>query len=156
VFSPKSFLRHKKASSSLEECAKGSFHKVLVQSCGKESSRRIVLCTGKIYYDLLDMQEKNNIDNITLVRLEQLYPFPYKELEKALKNSKESAIVWCQEEPKNQGAWSHVSPLLRELLGIDAQYIGPLERSSPALGYAHRHQKEQTAILRKALLGEKD
>ena len=142
LMTPKSLLRHKKAVSSLSEMAEGSsFHRVLWDDAqrGRNTEvklkpdaeiRRVVLCSGKVYYDLLDEREKRGIDDIYLLRLEQFYPWPMKTLSGELSRFKSAELVWCQEEPKNMGGWTFVDPWLELTLAkLDDQgQAGALRR----------------------------
>jgi 2-oxoglutarate dehydrogenase E1 component len=128
-----------------------------VQLVPDEQIRRVVLCSGKVYFDLLEAREKDGIRDVYLMRQEQLYPFPRKTLGAELKRFPQAELVWCQEEPKNMGAWSFVNPLLEEVMeevGMKAQrpiYVGRKEAASPATGLARRHQVEQEALVSAAL-----
>jgi 2-oxoglutarate dehydrogenase E1 component len=119
--------------------------------------KRVVLCTGKVYYDLLEMREKEGITDVYLMRQEQLYPFPRKTLSEQLKRFPQAELVWCQEEPKNMGAWTFVNPLLEEVMeavGMKAGrpvYVGRKEAASPATGLARKHLQEQEALVGTAL-----
>jgi len=119
VMAPKSLLRHKKVVSSFAEMGPGtSFHRVMYDSelpSEKEAARQVVLCSGKVYYDLLDAREKKGADDVHFLRLEQLYPFPVDPLMELLEPYKSCHLVWCQEEPRNMGAWPLVEGLLREV-----------------------------------------
>jgi 2-oxoglutarate decarboxylase len=155
IFTPKSLLRHPKAVSQLDDFAGGVFREVIGETGPIEAGRvsRILLCSGKIYYDLLERRT----ENIALVRVEQLYPFPYVDVQDViLRYPLTAEVFWVQEEPKNMGAWrfvrEQVQPLLaetRRLLG----YIGRRESASPATGSHKRHIQEQEAILAEAVAG---
>ncbi|RFC62841.1 2-oxoglutarate dehydrogenase E1 component [Fulvimarina endophytica] len=169
LMTPKSLLRHKRAVSRLDEMgADTSFHRLLWDDAerveGSETSlvsdekiRRVVMCTGKVYYDLYEEREKRGIDDVYLLRLEQLYPFPAKALIKELSRFKNAEMVWCQEEPKNMGAWSFVDPYLEWVLEhIGAQksrvrYAGRAAAASPAAGTTSIHMKQLEAFLEEAL-----
>jgi 2-oxoglutarate dehydrogenase E1 component len=115
--------------------------------------RRVVLCSGKIYYDLLAAAEKLEAGRPALVRVEQLYPFPAAELAAVLaKYGQAEEVVWAQEEPRNMGAWSFMEPRLEELAGaaLPIRYVGRIERASPAEGYATDHEAEQNRIVSEA------
>ena len=128
VMTPKSMLRNKRAVSTLEAFAAGaSFHRLLwdtrethkgekIKLARDDKIRRVVLCSGKVYYDLYEEREKRGIDDVYLLRVEQLYPFPLKSLVKELSRFKKAEMVWCQEEPKNMGAWTFVEPYLEWVL----------------------------------------
>jgi 2-oxoglutarate dehydrogenase E1 component len=156
VMTPKSLLRHPRAVSSLTDLAEGSFHKLISDPFVHERPqdvRRIVLCSGKIYYDLLAAREKQGAEGVALVRLEQIYPLPEEDLAAlfaACTNLRD--VVWAQEEPANMGAWRHVEVWLREGVGErDLRYAGRPDRASPAEGYATDHEREQARIVSEAL-----
>ena len=165
---PKSLLRHKLAVSKLSEMAEGSsFHRVLWDDAQYGHSdtklqpddkiRKVVLCSGKVYFDLLEERDKRGIDDVYLMRLEQFYPFPALSLTKELSRFKKAEIAWCQEEPKNQGAWTFVEPNIEWVLGrIEARhkrpsYVGRTASASPATGLATQHKAEQEALVDDAL-----
>ena len=163
VMTPKSLLRHKRCVSKLDEFATGSeFHRVLwddAKPCADDKAKRVVLCTGKVYYDLFEEREKRGLDNVVLLRVEQVYPFPADALEKELSRFKKAEIVWCQEEPQNMGAWFFVNPRIEEVLtSIGAKHTRPIyagrkEAASPATGLFKRHVQEQQALVEAALVG---
>jgi 2-oxoglutarate dehydrogenase E1 component len=149
---PKSILRHPKAVSRVQDLANGQFELVLrdpsIQDA--QSVHRVLLCTGKVYYDLLAEQERRKDSHTAIVRMEQLYPCPEWNLSKTLGSyARASEIFWVQEEPQNMGAWNfvhrHITPLLP--IGCDFRYIGRPERASPASGsYKIWHQEQETLI----------
>jgi 2-oxoglutarate dehydrogenase E1 component len=158
VMSPKSLLRHKDASSSLDELAKGAFQPVIgeIDTIDAKKVTRVVLCSGKVYYDLLNARREQKLNNIAIVRIEQLYPFPKDHLEKELaKYPKASEIVWCQDEPRNQGAWYWIASRHH----LDSQISGKQKMllvsrpasSSPAVGYLAKHNQQQKALIESAL-----
>jgi 2-oxoglutarate dehydrogenase E1 component len=158
IMSPKWILRHKLATSSLEELADGEFQNVIADSeIEPAKATRVILCSGKVYYHLLEERQARGIDDIALVRIEQLYPFPDIELEEALKpyvNVKDA--VWCQEEPINQGAWYSSQHHMRHVLqSIDPmlhlRYIGRAASAAPACGYMSAHLEEQKQFIDEAL-----
>ncbi|MCI0371955.1 MAG: hypothetical protein L0214_11395, partial [candidate division NC10 bacterium] len=159
LFTPKSLLRHPLASSRLEDLTTGYFRPVLDDpffASDPGRAERLLMCTGKIYYDLLPEAEKVTTDRPTLVRLEQLYSFPWTELRELLSRYRRlSEIVWVQEEPLNMGAWRYLEAKLRELApaGVEVRYVGRPERASPAEGYPAAHAAEQGRIIREALGG---
>jgi len=169
LMTPKSLLRHKLCVSSLEEMGPGSsFHRVLwddaefkpgstVKLVSDAKIKRVVLCSGKVYYDLLEEREKRGIDNIYLMRVEQFYPFPAHSLRNELVRFKNAEMVWCQEEPKNMGAWFFMEPNLKWVLDKigakhkRAQYAGRHASASPATGLMSYHKKELSDFLEEAL-----
>jgi 2-oxoglutarate dehydrogenase E1 component len=168
VMTPKSLLRHKKATSKLTDMAEGSsFHRVLHDDAERglhtttklvtpDKIRRIVLCSGKVYYDLLEAREEKGIDDVYLMRLEQFYPWPVKSLSTELSRFPNAELVWCQEEPKNMGGWTFVDPWLE--LTLDrlkvkakrARYVGRPASASTAAGQMSRHMRELQAFITEA------
>jgi len=164
VMTPKSLLRHRLCVSGLDELADGSsFHRVMPEideiAAGK-SIRRVVLCTGKVYYDLLQQRREDGISDVALLRVEQLYPFPEGTLAEELARYPEAEIVWCQEEPANMGAWTFVDrrieAVLEELGGKARRprYVGRPAAASPATGLLKRHNFEQKALVAEALAAD--
>lgn len=161
VMSPKSLLRHKRAQSNLKELGKGtSFERILPETAklaANDKIKRVVLCSGKVYYDLLEAREEKKIKDIAIIRVEQLYPFPGSEITAEVKKYKNAEIVWCQEEPKNMGAWQFIEPWIEEVLQVSKhktkrpQYVGRPAAASPACGYAKVHEKEQKKLVDEAL-----
>jgi 2-oxoglutarate dehydrogenase E1 component len=161
LFTPKSLLRHPLATSRLEDLSSGQFRPVIDDSHyadKPERARRVLMCTGKVYYDLLPEAEKLGADRPAIIRLEQLYTFPWNELREVLpRYSKATELIWVQEEPLNMGAWRYLEAKLRELLSeghpMDLRYVGRPERASPAEGYPAAHLAEQGRIVRESLGG---
>lgn len=156
VMSPKSLLRHKLAVSEMEALAEGQFERVIGEinaDIVADKVRRVVLCSGKVYYDLLQKRREDKISDVALIRLEQLYPFPLKEVKEILAQYPEQAqYVWVQEEPRNQGAWLKVlESTLDELGSRRLHYIGREESASTAAGYTKVHNAEQAALVDEAL-----
>ncbi|HUF51085.1 MAG TPA: 2-oxoglutarate dehydrogenase E1 component [Longimicrobiales bacterium] len=153
VMTPKSLLRHPRATSPVSELSEGSFHRVLDDSTAKvKAVRRILLCTGKIYYDLLAARDEAGAKNVALVRVELLYPLPSAELTQLFaRYGSDTQVAWAQEEPRNMGAWGYLKPRLREISGRDAVYNGRPPRASPAEGYADTHEAEQKRIVAEAV-----
>ena len=158
IMSPKWILRHKLATSSLEELANGEFNNVIADpSIDAAAAKRVVLCSGKVYYHMLEEREARGITDIALVRLEQLYPFPDLELEEVLKpyaNIKD--IIWCQEEPMNQGAWYSSQHHMRHVIQrthpqLHLSYVGRESSAAPAAGYMSVHLEEQKKFIDEAL-----
>lgn len=167
LMTPKSLLRHKRCVSTLEELAEGStFHRVLHDDAERGASetklvkdgkiRRVVLCSGKVYFDLLEEREKRGIDDVYLMRVEQLYPFPLKSLAQELSRFKAADVVWCQEEPKNMGSWTFVEPYLEWVLGHAgskvkrARYVGRPASAATATGLMSKHLAQLNAFLDEA------
>ncbi|KXF89421.1 2-oxoglutarate dehydrogenase E1 component [Phaeobacter inhibens] len=168
MMTPKSLLRHKLAVSKAEEFTTGSsFHRVLWDDAQHGNSdtklvtddkiKRVVLCSGKVYYDLLEERDARGLDDVYLMRIEQYYPFPAISLVKELERFKGAEVVWCQEEPKNQGAWSFIEPNIEWVLTrIGAKhsrptYVGRATSASPATGLASEHKAQQAALVNEAL-----
>jgi 2-oxoglutarate dehydrogenase E1 component len=169
LMTPKSLLRHKRAVSTLAEISgESSFHRLLwddAQYPGKDTVkltrdskvRRVVMCSGKVYYDLYEEREKRGINDLYLLRVEQLYPFPAKALITELSRFRGAEMVWCQEEPKNMGAWSFIDPYLEWVLAhIDAKhqrvrYTGRPASASPATGLMSKHLAQLESLLDDAL-----
>ena len=161
VMTPKSLLRHKLATSKLAHMGPGtSFHRVYYEEPPRvpdDQVARIVLCSGKVYYDLYEELEKRKLKEVYLLRLEQLYPFPVKSLSTELSRFKQAEFVRCQEESKNMGAWTFVEPRMEELLGTigvarpHLKYAGRRESASPATGHHDRHMQEQKKLVDEAL-----
>jgi 2-oxoglutarate dehydrogenase E1 component len=169
LMTPKSLLRHKRAVSRLSEFGPGSsFHRVLwddavsapdttmVKPVPNEEVARVVLCSGKVYYDLFEEREKRRENRIQLLRIEQLYPFPGLALTDELTRFPNAEIIWCQEEPKNQGAWTFIAPNIEsvmEQLGRKGplRYTGRKASASPAAGQMSKHQQELKDFLNDAL-----
>ena len=156
VMSPKSLLRHPLAVSSLEELAEGKFHNVIgeIDDIDPKNVKRVVMCSGKVYYDLLDQRRKNEQTDVAIIRLEQLYPFPQEECAKVVAQySHVTDWVWCQEEPQNQGAWycsqHHFWQAIPD--GAKLTYAGREASSSPAVGYVSVHNQQQKALVEDAL-----
>ncbi len=151
VMTPKSLLRHPKATSRLADLGQ-RFQPVLVDAADDAQIKRVLLCSGKVYYDLRAQLEQNEEQHIAMVRVEELYPFPAAELRAALDRFESAEeFFWVQEEPQNMGAWTYMQPRLRALLGDRGiGYIGRPERASPAEGYASDHEAEQARIVTEA------
>jgi 2-oxoglutarate dehydrogenase E1 component len=148
------------ATSKLGEMGPGTtFHRVLWDDATppEKGIKRVVLCSGKVYYDLFEERQKRNIKDVYLMRVEQLYPFPLHALGKELTRFKTAEIVWCQEEPRNMGAWTFAAPRIEEVLAqIGAKqdrpiYVGRAESASPATGLHRRHVEEQNRLVGEAL-----
>lgn len=156
VMTPKSLLRHKLAVSSFKDLSESLFNVVIPEQddINVDNTRRVILCCGKVYYDLLQQRRTNKQNDIAIIRTEQLYPFPKQAVQDTLaiyKKTKE--IIWCQEEPFNQGAWLMIQPSLQECLakGQTINYIGRPASASPAVGYGSVHAEEQKTLVDAAL-----
>lgn len=154
IMSPKSLLRHPKAVSSLDELANGQFQEVIADTVDKSKVDTVVFVSGKLYYELLEEREKTKKENIALVRLEQIYPFPAKQVTEVLKSyAKAKTLVWAQEEPRNMGAFQNVyfkfvDVVTKAGLKLSFEYAGRPERSSPAVGSNYRHKVEQADLIK--------
>ncbi|AUU00536.1 MULTISPECIES: 2-oxoglutarate dehydrogenase E1 component [Morganella] len=156
VMSPKSLLRHPLAVSSLEELAEGRFEAVIGEAddLNPADVKRVVLCSGKVYYDLLEQRRKNNQTDVAIIRIEQLYPFPHEDIHAILAPfSHVKDFVWCQEEPLNQGAWYCCQHNFRDAVpaGAALRYAGRPASASPAVGYTSVHQQQQQELVNDAL-----
>ncbi len=161
VFTPKSLLRAKEVASRLDEMGSGSsFHRIIDETgpiAAEDQIRRVVLCSGKVYFDLLKARAVSGDDRVALVRIEQLYPFPSKSLAAVLVRWRNAEIVWCQEEPQNMGAWNFVDRRIEQVLSrLDVaakrpRFAGRAEAASPATGLFKRHVEEQAQLVSDAL-----
>ena len=152
IFTPKSLLRNKDATSPLSEFTKGSFQTVIPETHELKADRvkRLVVCSGKVYYDLMKKREEKGLDDVAIVRIEQLYPFPHKAFAQELKKYPHlSEIVWTQDEPQNQGPWFFLQHYIHENMseGQKLGYSGRTASASPAAGYSHLHQEQQKALV---------
>ncbi|UFN48041.1 2-oxoglutarate dehydrogenase E1 component [Roseomonas sp. OT10] len=158
---PKSLLRHKLAVSSLADFGPGSAFKLVIPEIDaigpEEKVKRVVLCTGKVYYDLLQARREAKLEDVAIVRVEQLYPFPEKTLPQVLAPYRNAEVIWCQEEPENMGAWNFVDRRIEKVLkGLDIkakrpEYAGRVAAASPATGSAKAHAQQQQALVNQAL-----
>jgi 2-oxoglutarate dehydrogenase E1 component len=148
IMSPKSLLRHQRCQSSIDDLFKGSFQELLVNDEGVKKARKILFCSGKIYYDLLEKKEADKTNDIIIARAEQLYPMPEKAMLELVKKHKGAEVVWVQEEPQNMGAWSFLLGRLYDKLLM--QVVARKNSASPATGYKKQHIKEQNDILKRA------
>ena len=169
VMTPKSLLRHKKCVSKLEDFTKkNTFHRVLVDHAYLKNSglielkkdskiEKVVICSGKIYFDLIEAREKSKNDKVVFIRIEQLYPFPAKTLAHELKRYKKAKFIWCQEEPKNMGAWNTVRNYIERTVEIiqsksdKIKYVGRKPSASTATGNLNKHLAQQKEILEKVV-----
>jgi 2-oxoglutarate dehydrogenase E1 component len=153
ILTPKSLLRHKEAVSSLNELAKGSFETIIGEtdnSIDANKVKRVIACSGKVYYDLIAARRERKSDDVAIIRVEQLYPFPHKAFASELKKYPNvNEVVWCQDEPQNQGYWFQIQHNLLENMS-DWQKLGYAGRpasASPAVGYYAKHNEQQKALL---------
>ncbi|HPO19785.1 MAG TPA: 2-oxoglutarate dehydrogenase E1 component, partial [Rubrivivax sp.] len=156
ILTPKSLLRNKDATSPLAEFTKGEFRTVIGASRDEvdvDKVKRVIACSGKVAYDLIRRRDEKKAWDVAIVRVEQLYPFPHKAFAAELKRYPNATeIVWCQDEPQNQGAWFYVQHYVHENM-LDGQKLGYAGRpasASPAVGYAHLHQEQLKALLDQA------
>jgi 2-oxoglutarate dehydrogenase E1 component len=159
IMTPKSLLRHPQAVSPIGEFSRGQFQEVIPENREAPTSAvdRVLLCSGKIYYDLAKARAEKGDDTVALVRLEQLYPFPRRSLSEVLRRYRNAEVVWCQEEPENMGAWGFVDRRIEQVLaGLDVaarrpRFVGRPEAAAPATGLFKRHVQEQTQLVGEAL-----
>ena len=155
VMTPKSLLRKKEAASPLKDLAKGSFQTVIpeIDALDPKAVTRVIACCGKVYYDLLSARRERRLDNMAVIRVEQLYPFPHKAFAAEMKRYPNAhEVVWCQEEPQNQGAWYQIGHYLAENMRADQKlyYAGRLPSAAPAGGYLSKHNERQKALVDQA------
>lgn len=158
ALTPKSLLRHKLATSTLEDLSEGTFHNVIgeIDTLDADKVDRLIMCSGKVYYDLLEKRRNEGLDTTAIVRIEQLYPFPEDDLGAEFAKYKNlKHIIWCQEEPMNQGAWYCSQHHMRRVAqthtpGVELQYAGRIASASPACGYASMHAEQQEQLLQEA------
>ena len=161
VMTPKSLLRHKLAISSLSDMAKGTHFMRVIPETAKlnddKKIKRLIITSGKVYYDLYEEREKRGVKDTAIIRVEQYYPFPAAELTAELNRYKNADVLWCQEEPENMGAWRFIGPKIGKLLedigrkDVRIKYAGRAEAASPAAGYVKIHNKEQEQLINEAL-----
>ncbi len=155
VMTPKSLLRKKEAASSIKELANGSFQTVIpeVDAIEPKQVKRVIACCGKVYYDLLVARRERREDSAAIIRVEQLYPFPHKQFKAEMERYPNATeVVWCQEEPQNQGAWYQTAHYFRENMRDDQKlfYTGRPASASPAGGYMAKHNERQKALVEQA------
>jgi 2-oxoglutarate dehydrogenase E1 component len=154
VMTPKSLLRHELSVSALEDLSRGAFARVIgeVDELPPAEVRRVVFCSGKVYFDLLKARRKEGLRDVALVRIEQLYPFPGEEYQAVLNRYPSlREVVWCQEEPQNQGAWYQIRHRLQEFVRRPVLYAGRAPAAAPATGITRIHELEQQALISAAL-----
>ena len=152
IMTPKSLLRNKDATSPLSEFTRGGFQTVIPESkeLKADKVKRIVVCSGKVYYDLAKKRDEREADDVAIIRVEQLYPFPHKAFAAELRKYPNLVdVVWSQDEPQNQGAWFFVQHYIHENMqeGQKLGYSGRAASASPAVGYSHLHQEQQKALV---------
>ncbi|MCW8830107.1 MAG: 2-oxoglutarate dehydrogenase E1 component, partial [Gammaproteobacteria bacterium] len=157
VMTPKSLLRHKLCVSTLDDLASGQYQRVIaeIDDINPKKVEHVVLCSGKVYYDLLEKRRAEKIENVAIIRVEQLYPFPARELNDLLKcYTKTRRLIWCQEEPKNQGSWDFLEPRANAMLegGWELHYVGRVSSSAPAVGSAKLHAIQQAELVERAIM----
>ncbi|MBX3553910.1 MAG: 2-oxoglutarate dehydrogenase E1 component, partial [Pseudolabrys sp.] len=159
IFTPKSLLRHPKVVSRIDEFTSGAFREVIGETSAMSTDRvnRVLICSGKVYYDLYEEREKRGIDDIYILRVEQLYPFPTKAIANELSRFKQAEVVWCQEEPRNMGAWHFVEHYIEWVLNqIEAKQRRPRYATRPAsastaVGQMSKHLAQLKQLLDEAL-----
>ena len=156
IMSPKSLLRHKLATSTLEELTQGAFQPLIheIDDIDPKKVTRMVICSGKVYYELLEQRRTDNLKHIVIYRAEQLYPFPIDEIQESMKKyPKLKQLVWCQEEPMNQGAWYQIRHRFFDVLSkkLDLKYAGRDMSASPAVGQFSLHVEQQQKLIHEAL-----
>jgi 2-oxoglutarate dehydrogenase E1 component len=152
IMTPKSLLRNKDATSPLAEFTKGSFQTVIPENreLKADKVKRVIVCSGKVYYDLAKKRDEREADDVAILRVEQLYPFPHKAFAAELKKYPNATdLVWCQDEPQNQGAWFFIQHNIHENMseGQKLGYAGRAASASPAVGYSHLHAEQQKALV---------
>ncbi len=152
LMTPKGLLRYAPCSSPISEILHGEFHEILPDPTLPANAKKVILCTGKVYYDLLEYRQQHNIADTALIRIEQLYPLHKKALKEALSAHPGAKIIWCQEESQNMGAWSYISPILYEMLGTFPTYVGRDASASPATGSDAIHKLEQADLVQRAFV----
>jgi 2-oxoglutarate dehydrogenase E1 component len=153
IVSPKSLLRHPAAVSKLEDFSQAQFQEVIDDPNPPTKARKLVFCTGKVYYDLVAERDAKKVTDVAIVRIEQLYPWPHQRVEPILKKYQGAEVLWVQEEPRNMGAWNYLRDFLPDMLGGDRKltYVGRSPAAAPAVGSSKVHEKEQHTIVEEAL-----
>ena len=150
VMSPKSLLRHPAAVSRIADFTNGEFQDILDDPAPPPDASRLILCSGKVYYDLADYREKNGIKDAAIVRVEQLYPLYAERLGEIARKHAKAKVVWCQEESQNMGAWTYIAPRLEHIFGRAPAYAGRDASASPAVGSLALHKLELAGFLKDA------
>jgi 2-oxoglutarate dehydrogenase E1 component len=153
IMSPKSLLRHRRAVSPVSDLVSGRFHEVLDDPVPPKAARRLLLCSGKVFYDLIEGREQQKVDDVAIVRVEQLYPFNDELFRKTVEPYREACeVVWVQEETKNRGGWNYVLQILHDRFsGQKIRYVGREPSASPATGSPRVHREQQAQIVAEAL-----
>ncbi|MFT5286613.1 MAG: 2-oxoglutarate decarboxylase [Planctomycetota bacterium] len=149
IFTPKSLLRDKRAASAVGDFTSGGFQELLPDPKPSKNAKRLILCTGKVFYDLEAYRAEHNRDDVELLRVEQMYPLPWSALAERFSQSPDAELIWCQEEPRNMGAWPFMLQRFADQ-GVKLRYAGRPDAPSPATGSYHRHQAEQLHLVRRA------
>ncbi len=151
VMSPKSLLRHPGAVSQLADFTQGSFQEIIDDPSATKQTERIILCSGKVYFDLIDYRDRNQVANTAIIRVEQLYPLHRDRLAQLADDyGRDARLIWCQEEPQNMGAWTFIAPQLEEIFGRKATYAGRDAAASPAVGLLVQHRRQLANFLHSA------
>ena len=153
VMSPKSLLRTRVSFSSVTDITDVGYQLVIPDASVTEGARRVIMCSGKIYYELDDYRRKNHVTDVAIVRVERLYPFPADEINQILASYGAAELVWAQEEPANMGAWRFMSRYLFVEAGRSSRGVYRRESASPATGSPKAHVREQAALIEKAFIG---
>ena len=158
VMTPKSLLRHKNATSTMKELSEGRFQTVIdeIDAIDPASVDKVILCSGKVYYELLEQRRSQEREDTAIIRVEQLYPFPKKRLMEVLSPYRHvDTVIWCQEEPQNQGAWDQTKHRLAAQLwpGANLYYVGRAVSAAPAVGFPRLHQIQQETLVEDAIAG---
>ena len=158
VMTPKSLLRHRLATSSLDEFSQGEFQPVIgeVDELNPIDVEHIVVCSGKVYYELLEARRARSLRNVAIIRLEQLYPFPREQFDRVIdRYQRAERLIWCQEEPQNQGAWDQIKHRFHTQVekGRKLLYVGRRASAAPAVGYYPVHVEQQEKLIDEALTG---
>jgi 2-oxoglutarate dehydrogenase E1 component len=158
VMTPKSLLRHKLAVNALDDICQGTFSSVLseVDALPHDGIKRVIMCSGKVYYDLLTRRRELELNEVAIIRIEELYPFPVNALNAVLQQYQNAEqLIWCQEEPKNQGAWDYFEPRFAAKLDHPCmvEYVGRAPSAAPAVGSAKVHAQQQKKLVKQALYG---
>lgn len=151
IMSPKSLLRHPEAVSQVEDFLEGtSFQEIMPDPEPPEKTERLILCSGKVYYDLVNYRQEKEIKDVQIVRIEQLYPLHEHALQRLADDHRDARLIWCQEESRNMGAWSFIAPLLEDIFGTKPTYAGRDDAASPAVGALALHKRELAKLLMEA------